>query len=1363
MPKLGSFGGGGHRGFGFQTPIPFLPVGEILDTTPGLKTFVIPPYVKTISVLTVGGGGAGGGAGKNSGGGGGGALSYANNIAVIPGETYKYNVGAGGTAGTYLTGGTAGEDSWFNKSSNSTSDGFLVAGGGYAGTQGNQNAVNQWIFYNYTQAGLTAGETAALRHGPTATSSIGTYEVMTWTCPEGIWSINIAAIGAGGAGGNYFTSNGNGFGGQGGSLVYVNDVYVVPGITYEVHFGVAGTKTNTNTNNTSGSGGDSAFFNITGVTVTSIDSSNNITLGFPSTCSVTGTNANWVGGFIVFSASTNNIVVGTRYLIRSVTNNTITIAVGAAGTGYAYSATTLTANASVTNVTAIISTIIAPGGVGGTWTTTNYAGDFIARTAGKAVGFPGTTSGSGIGGLGGQGTASVGVTQTDSYRPAGGGGGAGGWGGNGGNGGWITGSPYIQNTKHGDHFYIGGDAGTSGGGAGGATAVSLRNPEVSVRKTSATNNSIGGTSLTASSDYGFPYLLGNHGISGSGITGTSYLSSVGPVTPPVVFNFTPGYATTAASTGTYAIVGLSALSRVGAGAGGGTGINQGSIVSGTAGVAQTQTAAFSNTSQTSQPVSSTGNYHSTSTAGWNYAITSTSGSPGSGALAATTATRDTAAFGQLVSVAGPSAATTTVTGGTGTRGVSGVNGAWGAGGGGNNMNPNNGGSWSYTYSPYFPITSGTAWGGNAGGGVVRIMVGAKNTRSYPNTSSTDLAVTEGSLTTQVGATFSGGGGGGAGGYTAAGGAGGAGAVITNTGGAGGVGFGTATGRVTNYGGLGGGSYMTTTAGNTSYNVASLSTGGGGAGGAGGRGAYGGGGTGPYGPSSYNKDSITTAAGIAAASAVNATLANNGGSGGYNGGGGGVNGSGYLSIKGGKGGGGGPGGGYGSSGGDGYVRIIWGANRQFPSSNVGALPGDIQGTSVAIMNTANSQRLTVAYASGNSSLYGFGTKNFTIECWVYFPITGDNVTPGGDGSYIFDLRGGFVDNMAPGLKRDSQPFNYNFLTYMTQGYSRITSTNTVSTKTWMHVAIVRNGLTHKMYINGKQSGNTYTEASLVSYVYPSSGNIPTIGESCNGTIGSRIYISNFRIVNDIAIYKNNNFSVPTKILTNDMSQYTTTNGYQGSAGNVSLLALASNTSVTTDSGGNSQTIVNTGSIIKSTTVYATYASGGASGVNTFVITNATGITAGQPVFGTGIPKYTYYSLNGTSITGASTYSSVAVKSTSGTGTGATFNITKTGGLTTYSSSNTTITIVSPGLGYNIGDVITISGASLGGVTVTNDLSFIVKGGVYLIYNYVVGTTTITLVDFDNNAVNLTAQASGTYTFLPVLAPVFNVGGGTATTF
>ena len=122
--------------------------------------------------------------------------------------------------------------------------------------------------------------------------------------------------------------------------------------------------------------------------------------------------------------------------------------------------------------------------------------------------------------------------------------------------------------------------------------------------------------------------------------------------------------------------------------------------------------------------------------------------------------------------------------------------------------------------------------------------------------------------------------------------------------------------------------------------------------------------------------------------------------------------------------------------------------------------------------------------------------------------------------------------------------------------------------------------------------------------------------------------------------------------------------------------------------------------------------------------------------------TYTSASGTKATAAGTYS-VTQKSTSGSGTGATFSITTTGVGAAYSiGTNVTITLVNAGSGYATTNTITIDGASLGGVTSTNDLTFTLA-------TFVATTGTI-------SSITITDQGSG-YTFAS--APTVTLSTGT----
>ena len=76
----------------------------------------------------------------------------------------------------------------------------------------------------------------------------GTY---SWTCPVGVTSVSVMAIGGGGGSG---TLGVNGGGGGGGGLGYKNNITVIPGNTYSVVVGAKGLTGNPGTN-----GGNSSF------------------------------------------------------------------------------------------------------------------------------------------------------------------------------------------------------------------------------------------------------------------------------------------------------------------------------------------------------------------------------------------------------------------------------------------------------------------------------------------------------------------------------------------------------------------------------------------------------------------------------------------------------------------------------------------------------------------------------------------------------------------------------------------------------------------------------------------------------------------------------------------------------------------------------------------------------------------------------------------------------------------------------------------------------------------------------------------------------------------------------------------------
>ena len=103
----------------------------------------------------------------------------------------------------------------------------------------------------------------------------------------------------------------------------------------------------------------------------------------------------------------------------------------------------------------------------------------------------------------------------------------------------------------------------------------------------------------------------------------------------------------------------------------------------------------------------------------------------------------------------------------------------------------------------------------------------------------------------------------------------------------------------------------------------------------------------------------------------------------------------------------------------------------------------------------------ATASAN---FAYGTQNFTIECWVQFTSVGTL-------QYIIDQRSAST-SICPSIYLNTD----NKIYYYVNGSNVITSTNTVTTDTWYHIAVSRSSSNTKMFINGVQEGSTYSDSN-----------------------------------------------------------------------------------------------------------------------------------------------------------------------------------------------------------------------------------------------------------------------------------------------
>ena len=175
--------------------------GQQMYTTPGTYTWVAPAGVYSVSAVAVGAGGAGD-ANNPLNAGGGGALSYTNNITVVPGNSYTVTVGAGATYNSVTAGG------------NSSFSTFVIAGGGQSGASGSSAGGTP------ITAGVGNSGGAGAR-GATGTSGAGGGGAGGYSGAGGAGSVGSAAAGAGaggGAGGGYGQTVGSGGGMAGGGV-----------------------------------------------------------------------------------------------------------------------------------------------------------------------------------------------------------------------------------------------------------------------------------------------------------------------------------------------------------------------------------------------------------------------------------------------------------------------------------------------------------------------------------------------------------------------------------------------------------------------------------------------------------------------------------------------------------------------------------------------------------------------------------------------------------------------------------------------------------------------------------------------------------------------------------------------------------------------------------------------------------------------------------------------------------------------------------------------------------------------------------------------------------------------------------------
>jgi len=172
---------------------------------------------------------------------------------------------------------------------------------------------------------------------------------------------------------------------------------------------------------------------------------------------------------------------------------------------------------------------------------------------------------------------------------------------------------------------------------------------------------------------------------------------------------------------------------------------------------------------------------------------------------------------------------------------------------------------------------------------------------------------------------------------------------------------------------------------------------------------------------------------------------------------------------------------------------------------------------ALFNTVNRTALSIP----SSSAFTLGTNNHTIEFWFYHTTRGQYDT-------IFNY-----GDSAPFTSSSNYYFNVGssqFLVILgngSGGFLILNGGTLVTLNVWHHYALVRNGSTFTLYIDGTSRGTLSSSISIGSSLGRMViGSFDYTGNSTDGFTG---YITNFRFVNGTAVYTSN-FTPSTSPLT-----------------------------------------------------------------------------------------------------------------------------------------------------------------------------------------------------------------------------------------
>lgn len=360
-----------------------------------------------------------------------------------------------------------------------------------------------------------------------------------------------------------------------------------------------------------------------------------------------------------------------------------------------------------------------------------------------------------------------------------------------------------------------------------------------------------------------------------------------------------------------------------------------------------------------------------------------------------------------------------------------------------------------------------------------------------------------------------------------------------------------------------------------------------------------------------------------------------------------------------------------------------------------------GNSSLLLNPTAGSGVDSILCASNAD-FALGSGDWTIEFWVYRNRSSTAET-------LFDMRSTASD-VAPWIRVDAG----GTLNYLINGSAVITSSNTVTPNVWHHIAVSKTSGVTKLYMDGNQEGSNYAD----SHNYQE--RLVRFGANYLNAEGTYAYFDELRITKGLSRFTGSTYNLP--VVPYDTDVYTiallhfdgnasdtefpdvshgtaisSSANYYNSTGITTGLGYGATFDIVRIGGGSpsysvsfvaGQVVTGTNYSLSDTIIIDGSVLGGASSTNDLTIT-VTGVDGNGGV--------TAFTSGGTAASGNATYTN---RSVTNSGTGATFNVSKTGG--SYS-----VTMATSGSGYYPGYQFLILGTLMGGTT-SNNLSMTVDG-------------------------------------------------------